>query len=138
MDPERWRQVEALYFSVLERDPAERSAFLTEACKGDEDLKRKVQSMLATEKPTWSLLDRPAYVMLERPDQLTPGARLGPYHIESVLGEGGMGVVYRARDPKLSRSVAVKVLSQDLGTPVLYFAFSARHNWHRHSIIRTF
>jgi serine/threonine protein kinase/Tol biopolymer transport system component len=114
MDAERWRQIEALYFSVLERDPAERSAFLTEACKGDEDLKRKVQSMLATEKPTWSLLDRPAYVMLERPDQLTPGAQLGPYHIESVLGEGGMGVVYRARDPKLNRFVAVKVLSEDV------------------------
>ncbi len=73
--------------------------------------------MLATEKPTWSLLDRPAYVMLERADQLTPGARLGPYRIESVLGEGGMGVVYRARDPKLNRSVAVKVLSEDVADP---------------------
>jgi serine/threonine protein kinase len=42
---------------------------------------------------------------------LTPGSRLGPYEILSPLGEGGMGEVYRARDTKHEREVAIKILS---------------------------
>jgi eukaryotic-like serine/threonine-protein kinase len=107
MDPERWRQVESLYILVREREPTERSAFLAKACQGDESLKREVESMLAAENSSLTLFDRPAYEMLETAERLAPGTQLGPYQIESILGEGGMGVVYRARDPKLTRAVAV-------------------------------
>jgi len=48
---------------------------------------------------------------------LSAGARLGPYEIVSPLGAGGMGEVYRARDTRLERTVAIKVLPQHLSSP---------------------
>ena len=107
MTSERWRQVEELYHSALERNAEERGAFLDGACGVDQELRREVDSLLAHDE---SLLDRPAWKGLE----LDPGARLGPYEIVAKLGEGGMGVVYRAQDTKLNRPVAIKLLSDKL------------------------
>jgi len=116
MNTERWRQVEGLYSLARQREPAERSAFLNEACRGDGDQRREVESLLASEQCPSTQLDRAVWDV-EATDQLTPGTWLGVYRIESVLGEGGMGVVYLARDSKLDRPVAVKVLSEDLADP---------------------
>jgi eukaryotic-like serine/threonine-protein kinase len=111
MPPEHWRQVEQLYLAALDLGQEERAALLAQASP---DVRRRVEAMLA--QPTGSkLLDRPAWEALsESSAHITLGTQLGAYRIETVLGEGGMGVVYRALDTKLNRPVAVKFLSDDL------------------------
>ena len=93
MRPDRWRQVESLYHSALEREAPARDAFLREACREDEELRCEVRS----------LLDQTESGVLNRPLQL------GPYRIVGVIGAGGMGTVYQARDTRLNRLVAIKV-----------------------------
>jgi len=60
MTPERWQQIEKLYHSVLMRQPAQRPAFLEEACAGDEALRREVESLLAQQKSPESFIEAPA------------------------------------------------------------------------------
>jgi hypothetical protein len=98
MTPARWRRIESIYHSALERDAGQRSAFLDDQCQGDETLRREVESLLSQEG---SFLEHPAW---DLPD-LKSGARLGPYEIVALLGKGGMGEVYRAHDPKLNRQI---------------------------------
>jgi eukaryotic-like serine/threonine-protein kinase len=97
--PHQRQKIEALYRSALHRDPASRTAFLDGACGDDDELRHQVESLLA-ESPT---------------AVLTTGARLGPYEIEAMIGEGGMGKVYRARDTRLGRTVAVKISAARFG-----------------------
>src|SRR6202049_3137364 len=112
MNPERWRKIEQLYQSALDQQPGRRVAFLTAACEGDQDLQRKVESLLAGSDATDASADRSAREAVagqpETRTDLTPGARLGPYRILGPLGEGGMGKVYRALDTRLERPVAIK------------------------------
>jgi serine/threonine protein kinase/tetratricopeptide (TPR) repeat protein len=117
MTPDRWRQIEQLYQSVLRREPAQRDAFLDEACAGDHQLRREIGSLLdrsAADFPEESVLDLTARVPVIEHGHLLLGQQIGPYEILSPLGAGGMGEVYRARDVKLGREVAVKVLSKAL------------------------
>jgi eukaryotic-like serine/threonine-protein kinase len=107
MTPERWRRIEVLYHSALTQEPEKRSAFLAEQCRGDSELQREVESLLAQ---PGTLLDRPAWELAEP----KPGGRLGPYEIESTIGQGGMGKVYRATDTRLGRPVAIKFLSPEI------------------------
>jgi serine/threonine protein kinase len=109
---ERWQQIESLFQQALERDPAERNAWLREACQGDSDLRREVASLLAnyqeaTDIQPWTAAA--AAQLIDTASSLRPGQTLGPYRIESFLAAGGMGEVYRATDTRLNREVAIKV-----------------------------
>jgi serine/threonine protein kinase/formylglycine-generating enzyme required for sulfatase activity len=109
MRPDRWREVERLYHAALERDPEGRAAFLAEASGGDEELLAEVQSLLEQHSGD-SRLDRAVWEPgAEPPDtRFATGTQLGQYRIEAALGAGGMGEVFRARDTRLNRTVAIK------------------------------
>ena len=118
MSPERLQQIEELYHSIREREPSAREAYLAESCSGDQELRREVESLLA-ESDSRELLNKPALEILAgvlaNPDhrpRLAPGRRLGPYEIVELIGEGGMGAVYRAKDSRLRRDVAIKVCAE--------------------------
>ena len=121
MDLERWRKIEELYHAARERDPGERTAFLDQICSEDEELKREVRSLLAQDvsashgpigQRAWN--DRVSLLGDTTATRVAVGGHLGRYRIEALLGKGGMGVVYRARDTQLNRAVAVKFLSNEL------------------------
>src|SRR5712671_3086296 len=115
MEVSRWKQIEMLYHAALERAPAERPAFLQQACDGEADLKSEVESLLAQDSSRTGALDQPAWVGAAgftsanaTVTLITAGTQLGPYKIEGQLAAGGMGEVFRGVDTRLGRPVAVK------------------------------
>jgi serine/threonine protein kinase/TolB-like protein/Tfp pilus assembly protein PilF len=119
MTPERYKEVGQLYRAALEVEPERRAAFLAEACDGDEMLRQEVESLLSFATRSGGLIDQPvldvaAKAMAEGQPWFPVGQSLGHYRILSLLGKGGMGEVYRARDTKLDRTVALKLLPAEL------------------------
>ena len=118
MTPEQWREVERICEGALACAPSERSAYVSAACGGDEALRREVESLLAQEASAEHFIEQPAIAAAgaqalhsnagER--RAVEGEHLGPYVITSYVGAGGMGEVYRARDSRLKRDVALKIL----------------------------
>ncbi len=114
MTPERWRQVEEIVHAALSRGESERPAFLAQKCAGDEALRGEVESLLAQQASATGFLEDPlvagALLAGETGASILTGRRLGGYEIHARIGVGGMGEVYRARDTKLGREVAIKIL----------------------------
>jgi serine/threonine protein kinase len=105
MQAERWKKVEALYQAALAQPPEKRAAFLAQACPEDPQLRGEVQSLL--DQQAESFLESSPVSAIKA---LSAGAKLGNFEIVELLGRGGMGEVWRARDARLNRDVAIKVL----------------------------
>ncbi len=116
MTPERYQQIGRLYHDAVSLEPVPRVAFLQEACAEDEELRQAVERLLASDEQAQAqdFIAEPALhvaaEMLAQERSKLVGHSLNHYQIVSVLGVGGMGEVYRARDTRLDRAVAIKVL----------------------------
>src|SRR5262249_22752963 len=119
MKTERWEKVIDLFQSALERAPEERAAFLDESCHDDLEMRREVESLLTSHERAENFIEVPAFqaapefVPNEGADVLL-GNLIGHYRIESLIGVGGMGEVYLARDERLGRKAAIKLLPESL------------------------
>src|SRR5579862_9122639 len=111
MTPEQWQQVKGILASAREQSPDARQAYLDRAC-AEPSLRRELESLIAAhQQGDASFLERLATA---DSDPLKAGDRIGPHEIIGQIGAGGMGIVYRARDTRLEREVAIKILSVGL------------------------
>jgi serine/threonine protein kinase len=122
MSPASWNQINDALISVLEREASERAAIIKEACGSDEGLRQEIESLLAFHEQAGDFLEEPIIGeaarllaknqahLLEDQLHLAVGQRINHYKVLSLLGVGGMGEVYLARDTKLGRQAAIKLL----------------------------
>ncbi|MBK7673082.1 MAG: serine/threonine protein kinase [bacterium] len=141
MDAARYQRVKAALVGALERHGAERAAWLDEVCGGDAALRAEVEDLLARDRSAPGLIDRGLpdaaaavqALAAEAAPPMPPPANIGPYRITGVLGEGGMGTVYRGeQDVPIRREVAVKVLRRGLDTGRILERFA----WERRTLER--
>ena len=109
---ENWERVQSLFLEALELPPDERVRFLDHACAGDAELRREVESLLAYDSSGEQIgeaVEGTAQSLFESVS-IKPGIKVGDYDVLKLIGSGGMGEVYQARDARLARDVAIKVL----------------------------
>jgi len=117
MTPDRYQQIASIYHQAVELEPDERAQFLGQTCAGDLDLRNEVEALIASSEQARDFLDRPALevaaqqAVIEK-DRSFAGRQIGRYQVLSLLGAGGMGEVWLARDPQLERKVALKLLPE--------------------------
>ena len=109
MDPARWERIQGLFHSAMDLCEPERSAFLLQSCGEDRELRDAVEAMIEEDARSTTLLDRDVG-HIARDVLHAPLRQFGPYRIQKLLGEGGMGVVYLAERSDLGNQVAIKVL----------------------------
>jgi serine/threonine protein kinase/tetratricopeptide (TPR) repeat protein len=126
MTPERWLQIESLYLEALDVPPADRAGFVRKASAGDEPLESEVTSLLAHHDSGFleTPASRAAVRLMGRASGSLSGSQVGPYRLESLIGAGGMGEVYRALDTRLHRVLAIKVLADQAASPEAHERFT--------------
>ncbi len=115
MTPDKWQRIESLFHSALDLQPHDRAAFLNKACGADSELRSEVIKLLNSLSEAGEFIERP---LLENALPANPathpeaiiGHSIGNYEILSLLGVGGMGEVYLARDARLNRPIGLKFL----------------------------
>ncbi|HEV3214821.1 MAG TPA: protein kinase [Vicinamibacterales bacterium] len=110
MSNARWDRIKDLYHAALERPASARAAFLRDVCDGDRALLDEVQSLLDQPVSVEKFLESGELAAGDDTPSVHVGQRLGVYEVQALIGRGGMGEVYRARDTRLGRDVAIKVL----------------------------
>jgi serine/threonine protein kinase/Tfp pilus assembly protein PilF len=124
--PERWQQIKAVLESALDREETERMAFLDSACQGDDELRREVESLVASEPELGDFIETPVFRL--RPEEDVPlaaGQRIGAYRVVRELGRGGMGSVYLAEraDDEFEQRVALKLVRRGMDTEEIVHRF---------------
>jgi serine/threonine protein kinase/TolB-like protein len=110
--PDEWLRVRAVFEHALTLPASERSNYVTSACVGAEGVRQQVERLLASHERANDFLETPVVIPFDDStvaSKLT-GTQIGPYSLDTRIGAGGMGEVYRARDTRLGRAVAIKVL----------------------------
>ncbi len=112
MSPDKWQEISRIFNAVLEKEPFQRKDFVAEACGGDAELRDEIEILLSAHESGDSFIDSPeAGLIQDFPTlDLKKGDKIDAFEIEKLLGRGGMGEVYLARDTRLNRPVAVKIL----------------------------
>jgi Tol biopolymer transport system component len=115
MKPDRWIKIKEIFQAAMDRAPAERAVFVSDACAGDQELRKEVESLMSSDGRSGTFLDSPAYeaaaeMLVKHKSELKPGQSIAAYEILSFISRGGMGEVYLAQDRRLSRKVALKLL----------------------------
>ncbi len=117
-----WERLEELFHDALSQSPSERSLFLTSACAGDTELRRKVEKLILAAETSQNIIEDvvsgEAATYMNAPEAWNPGERIGVYEIVRQLGHGGMGMVYLAirADETYQKEVAIKVMRADMVT----------------------
>jgi TolB-like protein/tetratricopeptide (TPR) repeat protein len=137
MTPERWRQVEEIFQAAVDLVPEERAPYVSDACGGDTDLRRDVETLLSQHDSAGDLLEKPLYAadtdlssfqsLPNFEEDLDPmiGRRLGAYQVQREIGRGGMGAVYEAlrADNEFTRRVAIKLVKRGMDTDFILRRF---------------
>ncbi len=110
-----WRTIDAIFHEAVAIPRAHRAGYLAQRCQAEPDLQAEVESLLAAHDSTGHLIDAPAFSITQREasiveEDLPPGRRIGRYVLTGLLGRGGLGVVYEARQLDPPRTVALKVM----------------------------
>lgn len=122
MTPDRWQQIQDVFYTALERDPSQRAAYLDGVCAEDLDLRAEVESLLESVERAESLINAAIedILMLATQEQAPSeaGQRIGPYQLIRVIGRGGMGSVYLAAraDEQYQKQVVVKLVKRGMDT----------------------
>src|SRR5262245_38613660 len=116
--PESMQRLEELFHEAAGLEPKERAKFIERTRKSNPQLAAALESLIVSHEGPDSFIDIPAIevaaeLIAEGQPSLRPGSVVGHYEIIKPLGKGGMGDVYLARDPKLDRKVALKLLPSE-------------------------
>jgi WD40 repeat protein/serine/threonine protein kinase len=121
--------VEAIYFAVREKPPADRAVYLDEVCGRNPELRRRVEQFLSAQVEIGSFLERPAshpVLTIDAPVSERPGTVLGPYKLMEQIGEGGMGLVFVAEQQQpMRRKVALKIIKPGMDSQQVIARFEA-------------